>query len=121
MPYTLAHAAAALPLAPLCRRRLVFSALAIGCLLPDSEYFLRWNAEAAVTHSLWGVVVAGLPLGLLLLAAWDSALRSVTELLLPEDQHRALRAGLPREPVFVRHGLGWIVLALLLGAASHFA
>ncbi len=121
MPYTLAHAAAALPLAPFCRRRLVFPALAVGTLLPDSEYFLRFEAHAVVTHSFWGVLAAGVPIGLVLLALWDSALRSVTELLLPEGVHRALRGGLPQASLFARFTLLSIVGSLVLGAATHFA
>jgi hypothetical protein len=62
MPFTPAHAAAALPLR---RTGLVFSALVIGCLTPDFEYFLLLGPRGIFGHTILGIFVLDLPLGLL--------------------------------------------------------
>ena len=64
MPFTIAHAAAALPLR---KTRLVLSALVIGTMVPDLQYFLRMAPDDRYGHSLRGALLLSLPLGLLTL------------------------------------------------------
>ena len=65
MPFTLAHATAALPLR---RTRLIPSAVLIGCLVPDFEYFVRLAPRTGgghtFSHTLAGLFVIDLPLGI---------------------------------------------------------
>jgi hypothetical protein len=64
MPFTLAHAAATVPLLRLLGSRGVFSALVIGSMAPDFAYFLPLGVRRGQSHGLaarallW-VVVAG--------------------------------------------------------------
>jgi hypothetical protein len=52
MPFTFAHPAAVLPLRRFCPDRLVWSALVIGTVSPDLEYFVRLAPSARWTCSL---------------------------------------------------------------------
>lgn len=112
MPFTLSHAAAALPLARLCPRRFCLSALMVGATAPDLPYFVGLLPFAAACHYRW--------YGLLL--AWGAAwlgwwcwcfARPRLVAILPAPYGALLAAAdTPR--------LGRRVAAsLLLGAASH--
>lgn len=58
MPFTLSHAAAALPFR---RTRLVMSALVFGCFGPDLEYFLWLRPHGHFGHTLPGLFLFDLP------------------------------------------------------------
>jgi hypothetical protein len=60
LPLTLAHPAAVLPF----RRWFVFSGLVIGSLAPDFEYFLYVPDSLRIGHTLPGVFLFCLPVGL---------------------------------------------------------
>jgi hypothetical protein len=61
MPFTISHAAAALPFR---RTRLIMSALVIGCFGPDLEYFLMLRPHGHIGHTLPGLILFDLPAGL---------------------------------------------------------
>jgi hypothetical protein len=73
MPFTLSHPAAAIPF---LRTRLVPSALVIGCMVPDFEYFLRFAPEGGFGHSLPGVFVFDLPVAFIALWLFPHMQRS---------------------------------------------
>ena len=64
MPFTISHAAAALPFR---RTRLVMSALVIGCFGPDLEYFLWLRPHGHFGHTLPGLFLFDLPACLIVL------------------------------------------------------
>ena len=113
MPFTISHAAAAAVFQPLLRRgHDHMPALVIGTIVPDFEYFLRLQPLSLWSHSLTGLVVFCLPVGLVSLALWELLIEDVVrELLeLPRVSTRNARS--------LRHVIAaaaWIVL----GAASH--
>jgi hypothetical protein len=59
MPFTLSHAAAAIPFR---RTLLVPSALVAGCFAPDFEYFLSLGPHGGFGHTLPGLFLLDLPL-----------------------------------------------------------
>lgn len=61
MPFTLAHPAIILPLSRYSKY-FSFSALVIGSLAPDFEYFLRFNITSTFGHSVLGAFIIDLPL-----------------------------------------------------------
>lgn len=113
MPFTISHAAVAVPLQPLARRgRLPLSALVIGAMVPDFEYFLHLRPLALWGHSLVGLATFCLPVGLAVLAAWELVVR---------DSVRDL-AGLETRAVDTPRSGRWWALAsvgILLGAGTH--
>lgn len=116
MPFTLSHPAAVIPL---YRRGLVLSALIIGSMSPDFEYFLRLQTGHRFSHSLPGLFLFCIPTGLLALWIFHSLLKLPLLSLLPLSHQQRL---LPVAKTF-RFGparqFGLIVFSLLLGACTH--
>jgi Domain of unknown function (DUF4184) len=116
VPFTPAHAAAAL----LFRRsRLVFSAVLIGTLAPDFEYFLRFRPEGRFGHTASGAFFLSLPLGFMVLWMFHTFVKDPAARLLPEAVQRRLGNQLD-EFRFGGAGRFLLILAsLLMGIATH--
>ena len=116
MPFTVSHAAAALPVYALSNRRLPLAALMIGSMSPDFAYFFSFAASRMATHSFGGLFYFCLPVGL---AVWWIFVRFIerpTLALVPE----AWRAGLPPPPHRISYSLVVrAALAVVLGAVTH--
>lgn len=124
MPFTLSHAAAALPLRAAFGRRINAEALLLGTVMPDMAYFLPLGISRAESHSLAGFFLFCLPVGVLLLAAYFAVARRPLLGLLPE----ALAARLPpafleppalSPPGRIPRALAAMLAGLCLGTASH--
>src|SRR5436305_117206 len=116
VPFTPAHAAAALPFR---RSRLIFSALLIGTFAPDFEYLLRLAPRGRFGHTLQGALELTLPVALLVLWAFHSFIKQPVAMLLPE----ALRRRLPNATDKFRFGgparFLLIIVSILVGIATH--
>ena len=66
MPFTFAHPAIILPLTKLPHRYYSLTALIIGAITPDFEYFLRLNILSIYSHTILGIFYFDLPLVILL-------------------------------------------------------
>lgn len=116
MPFTLAHAAAALPFR---RTRLIPSALLIGTFAPDLDYFLRLRPGGGFSHTLPGMFLLSLPLGLATLWLFHRAVKNPFVQLLPLRLQRRLP---PYQGEFRFLGIrrfAMIVASMLLGIATH--
>jgi Domain of unknown function (DUF4184) len=123
VPFTLAHAAAALPFRgqPLRRLCLVPSALVIGTLAPDFEYFLRLSPGGRLGHTLPGALLFSLPMALLVLWLFHTFIKLPAVRLLPESLQRRLT---PHLHLFRFRGVArflWIIASILVGIATHLA
>ena len=116
MPFTLAHVAAALPFR---RTRLEFSALVIGCCAPDFPYFLFLMPQGFYGHTLPGMFVFDLPVGLVALWLFHAYLKQPLRIFLPEGIRRRLRAGTNAFSFLPPARLALIVLSVLIGSATH--
>ena len=118
MPFTFAHVAAAPPLYRLAGRRLVLSALVVGAMSPDFEYFVRLRHIRTISHTPLGVVQMCLPASLAVLWGWHRFLGPVLAPLLPGRIRRAaarpFRWGPPSRFIV-------ICGSVVLGAFSHLA
>jgi hypothetical protein len=116
MPFTLAHAAAALPLR---RLRLVWSALIIGTFAPDLEYFVRFSPDDGYGHTLVGSLVLSLPLAIVILWLFHAFVKAPLIELLPEG----IRCRLANYRGEFSFGgvarFSWIIASILLGMATH--
>jgi hypothetical protein len=116
VPFTLAHGAAALPFR---RFHLVLSALLVGTLAPDFEYFLRLSPDDGFGRTLVGTFALTLPLALLVLWLFHTFVKRPVAGLLPDAIQRRLTNHVPeftfRGPV--RFAL--IVNSILLGIVTH--
>lgn len=66
MPFTTAYIAVILPLKKYCTHVLSISSLAIGSMAPDFEYFIRMTLYGHYGHTLIGIFIFDIPLGLIL-------------------------------------------------------
>ncbi|MGO4212806.1 DUF4184 family protein [Terriglobus sp. 2YAB30_2] len=115
MPFTAAHAVAALPFR---RTRLNTAALVVGCLSPDFEYFLRLVPRGSFGHTLPGALLLDLPLSLAVLWLFQQyvadALIATAPRLFPLRQNPMGKIFTSSIPTFFV-----MVLSILLGAATH--
>ena len=116
MPFTISHVAAAIPFQ---RTRLDLSALVIGCMAPDFEYFLRFTPGGGFGHTFPGIFLLDLPLALITLWLFHSFAKAPLYAWLPGGVRRRIRLG-PASPQFgslARFAL--VVLSILVGIATH--
>ena len=115
MPFTLAHPAAAIPLARALGRWGVVSALVIGSMSPDFAYFLPLGVRRGQSHSPAGLVWFCLPVALVTYWLFHAVARDGLVALLPAT----LREPLDRPRAVP--GLPAVVSSLLVGAVTHVA
>lgn len=72
MPFTPAHTAILLPARWLNPKYISWTALIIGSMVPDVEYFIWMNSGSYISHSFWGILVFNLPMTFLIAFAWHS-------------------------------------------------
>jgi hypothetical protein len=118
MPFTFAHPAAVLPLRRVSQKYLSFTALIIGSMAPDAEYFIRMQVDSRYFHTTQGLLYFDLPVGLLLYMMHKYILRPATMVHLPDSLARRF-TGLQQERP--RSAADWLVIcmSLLAGAVSH--
>ena len=116
MPFTPIHIIAILPLA--FWKRLPFSALAIGCMIPDLPLFLEVIAYGQ-THAPWGPITTCWPIGLATFVIFQCWLKIPLWDILPVwIKQRTEPLSLPNisaRPTF------WLLVsvAIIIGAYSH--
>ncbi len=66
MPFTPAHPAILLPLKIFRNLKLSWTALIIGSIVPDFEYFIWLSSCASVSHTISGILTFNLPLTIIL-------------------------------------------------------
>ena len=116
MPFTPSHTAAAIPF---FRTRLVPSAIIIGCMAPDFEYFLRFEVEGGLGHSFLGVFLLDLPLSLIALWLFHAYAKEPLYAWLPEDFRRRIRLGPAAMPVRNVGEFVLVALSIVIGTATH--
>ena len=116
MPFTLSHPAAAIPF---LRTRLVPSALVIGCMAPDFEYFLHFAPEGGFGHTLAGVFLFDLPAAFIALWLFHVYAKDPLYTWLPASVRRRIRLGPAALPIrnFLQFAL--VMLSILIGVATH--
>lgn len=113
MPFTISHAAAALPVHALYRR-LPLAALMVGTMAPDFPYFLFVEPEQFDGHSLSGVFRFCVPAGLAVWLYFVTLLERPTLAFLPD----AWRTRVAPTPL-TASTIVMASLAVLLGAVTH--
>jgi hypothetical protein len=118
VPFTLSHPAAVLPL---LRYRLPLSALVVGSMAPDCEYFLRLVQQDRSAHTFPGVLVFSLPAALVLLFVFQAVMKWPVIALMPRAWQVRLVG--PAEQFWwwpVRRFF-LILASLAVGIATHIA
>jgi hypothetical protein len=116
MPFTLSHPAAAIPF---LRTRLVPSALVIGCMAPDFEYFLHFAPEGGFGHTLAGAFLFDLPAAFIVLWLFQVYAKAPLYMWLPESVQRRIRLGPATLPIRNMAQFALVLLSILVGIATH--
>jgi len=114
MPFTISHAASAIPFR---RTRFVLSALIVGTMAPDFEYFLHGRMIGRWSHNLHGAFEFSLPASLLVLAVFHWILKRPVVALLPRTVQQ--RIVLEKFPFWPLSRFLLIVFSILVGIATH--
>src|SRR5215467_2275849 len=75
MPFTFSHPAIVLPLTK-TRLKLSATALIIGSMIPDFEYFIRMRDRSKYSHTLTGIVWFDIPLAVLVCFLFHHVVRN---------------------------------------------
>ncbi|MFE6798616.1 DUF4184 family protein [Paenibacillus chitinolyticus] len=115
MPFTFAHPVAVMPWWN--KTTLPVSALIIGCMSPDFEYFVRFRAAGVWSHHGAGIVFFNLPMILLLFLLFETAVRPALYDYLPGRFPYRWR----REGGIPATFKGWLTVAVLglAGTGTH--
>jgi hypothetical protein len=115
VPFTLSHAAAVLPLHRWSRQQLPLTGLMVGSMSPDFGYIFSYELSRPLTHSLSGLFIFSLPVGLAAWLFYVAALEKATITLLSDRWHtRFAHTDAITLPLVLR-----AALAVFLGAATH--
>lgn len=117
MPFTISHAAAALPVHALGKSRLPLAALMVGSMAPDFAFFVPWGVSRHDTHTLAGLFTLCLPLGLLVWLYYVRLLERPTLAFLPDAWRTRVR---PSGELNLRNVL-LAAVAVLAGSMTHLA
>ena len=118
MPFTPAHIAAALPFR---HSRLVWSALVIGTMAPDFEYFIRFEPGLPYGHRFPGVFLVTLPLALVTLWLFHAYVKAPFVALLPAGFRHRLAPYMGKFWFGGPGRFGLIVVSVLIGVLTHIA
>ncbi len=116
MPFTISHAAAAWPFE---KSKLVLSAVIVGAMAPDLDYFLNLDITGRWTHTLAGTFEFSLPLAVIVLAVFHLVLKRPAVALLPRRVQQRIEIQPFRFWPIQR--LLLIVGSALIGIATHLA
>lgn len=121
MPFTPTHTLAILPIAKYWSPPGCFTALLVGSMVPDWPLYVPFGPPYALTHSIVGLFVACLPLGLALTAAYQGLLKRALFNLLPLGLRARVISHV--DTPMARQPRAWflIAMAVLVGAATHLA
>ncbi len=115
MPFTVSHAAAVLPLQRFGKYQLPLSALMVGSMAPDFGYFFSYEASRALTHSVPGVFIFALPVGLIVWLFYVAVLEKATITLLSDRWHTRFAHTDAITPSLIARAC----IAIVLGAGTH--
>ncbi|HVM92123.1 MAG TPA: DUF4184 family protein [Terriglobales bacterium] len=118
MPFTPAHAAAAFPFR---RTGLIWSALVIGTMAPDIEYFLRLAPGQPYGHTPPGIFLVSLPLGLITLWLFHSFVKAPFVELLPRELECRLVPYMRKFQFGGASRFALIAASVLIGIFTHIA
>ncbi len=120
MPFTFSHPAVILPLTYLPKKWISLTALIIGSLIPDFEYFIRMKPFSLYSHTLGGVFWFDLPLAILLAFIFHNTVRNSLYNNLPAFfQIRFANFKSFDWNSYFRQNWVVVIISVLIGAFSH--
>ncbi|MCZ2459975.1 MAG: DUF4184 family protein [Chitinophagales bacterium] len=120
MPFTFSHPGAVLPLGYLPKRFFSMTALVIGSIAPDFEYFIRMTDRSYFSHRLKGVFWFDLPLVIILAFVFHAVVRNQLIDNLPALFAKRLQQFKKFDwPAYFKKNVIVVIISALIGTASH--
>lgn len=116
MPITACHPAVAIPFR---RLGLVLSALTIGSMTPDFEFFLSLSDGKAIGHTIPGIFLFDVPVGLITLLLFHLLIKFPLLSLLSHSIQSRLYSSASNFRFFPFSRFCLIILSLIIGAGTH--
>ena len=118
MPFTFSHPAIVLPF--LKNKNLSATALIVGSISPDLEYFFRMKMQSEISHTLLGIFLIDFPLGFIVIFAFHTIIKKPLIANLPYFFQSRMQ--LLKDSNWIRYFKNNILVVLLsffLGTLSH--
>ncbi len=84
MPFTFAHPSVVLPLKKKWHKHFNLTALVLGSMAPDFEYFVKMRIESKIGHSFMGFIIFNLPLVVVVSLVFHFVIKNTLILHLPK-------------------------------------
>ena len=119
MPFTFSPPAAIVPLNYISKRWLSLTALVVGSIIPDFEYFIRMGVSSVYSHTWAGLFWYDLPLGLFTLLVFNLLIKDKLITRLPSGINVRFSQYQNGEPNYDLLYFVVAIISILIGAASH--
>ncbi|ALJ00380.1 DUF4184 family protein [Rufibacter tibetensis] len=121
MPFTFSHPAVILPLKSVSGEKVSLTALAIGSMAPDFEFFFRMRAETDISHTLKGIFLFDIPVVILMAFLYHCWVRNpLIDHLPPFIRNRfSVYKGFDWLTYFKQNWL-IVITSAFLGTVTHF-
>jgi hypothetical protein len=120
VPFTFSHPAVVLPLTFIDKRKFSATALTIGSITPDFEYFANFRQQSTYSHTWLGVFWFDLPVAILLYYTYNKIVKNQLIDSLPGIlKSRFNRFKTVQHTVYNKQKLLIIFTSLLIGITSH--
>src|SRR6476469_6066893 len=120
MPFTFSHPAIVLPVTYLPKKWYSLSALIVGSITPDFEYFIRMKDFSKYSHTWDGLFWFDVPLGLILLFIFHNVVRNILIVYLPFGLNiRFSSFANFNWNKYFRSNVIVVLISLIVGSASH--
>jgi hypothetical protein len=119
MPFTFSHPAIVLPLNYLPKRWLSLTALVIGSITPDFEYFIRMKVQSVYSHTWLGLFWFDLPLAYVLMIIYNSIVKNKLIDNLPLYLNKRLSVFRNNTDPADNYYFPVVILSIIIGTASH--
>jgi hypothetical protein len=122
MPFTFSHPAIVLPFVKASKHWFSTTALVIGSMAPDFEYFIRMRVKSIYSHTFFGLLWFDLPLTLILAFIFHLIVRNILISNLPNFLRSRLSVftNFDWNAYFKSHYIV-VIISALIGAFSHIA
>ncbi|AEB76555.1 DUF4184 family protein [Clostridium botulinum] len=120
MPFTFSHPAIVIPLNKQLPKYFNITALILGSMAPDFEYFLRFKPIGKIGHTLLGVFSFDIPIVFIMAFLWHCIIKKTFILSLPDPFDKKLSYFLNKKAdVFNIKYVITFVVSTLVGVYSH--
>ena len=118
MPFTFSHPAILLPF--LKNNKLSATALIVGSMSPDFEYFFRMKMQSEISHTLLGIFLIDFPLGFIVMFAFHEIIKRPLIENLPVFLQNRLQELMEFDWIsYFKSAVFTVFISFFLGAVSH--